>query len=310
MAAKRPRQEMEITSTDMLLQQGLHVRKPLQTGNFFRHIYINSNARSNPTALSSNVECILSTPINIPEDGTTTIRLHRASIPWTFNNIRIDAKLTLYNRQPTGSIQDTWNVSIPAGYYDSLAVQTLIIGQLVNTQVTFALTATGRAQFTLTSIAGHYLDIECRGTALTIGPTSEQLTKTAYNIFGFDGPTKSAVIAPNSTTTVLVSPYLFSPIRDTEIQVRLDGVPIDPNVIDMVAGGTPSNIIAILPIDVSSKGDTITAERQNQLQIPIAQRSKIYKLRAYLTFADQEPINLNGTEWGAVFSIEKVNGSS
>jgi hypothetical protein len=304
--AKRPRNDV-VTSTDLLLQQGLHIRHPVPTADFYRHVYINSAYRADVATPSSDVECTLATPITVPDDGTTTICLHRASIPWTFNNIRINAKATLKLYNGNGVVA-TNAINIPEGFYTGQSVQTLIIAQLTGSQFQFDISAAGNSVFQRTTAnAGEYITVEFEGSSTRAGPTKAQLNKTAANIFGWNPTTtnKSNTSGAISESVTLISPYVFAPIRDFEIQVRIAGLPIDPSMIDMVMGGTSSNIIAVLPIDVSNRGDVITAERENQIRIPIARRSKIYKLQAYITFADQELVNLNGSEWSAVFSIEK-----
>lgn len=303
--AKRQRNDV-VTSTDLLLQQGLHIKHPVPTADFYRHVYVNSAYRADVAAPSSDVECTLAMPITVPDDGTTTICLHRASIPWTFNNIRINAQATLKLRT-VSSVDLTKVISIPEGFYTGQSVQTLIVGQLTGSGFQFGISAAGNSVFQRTSASpGEYITVEFEGSSTRAGPTKAQLNKTAANIFGWNPTTnKSKTTEAASESMTLTSPYVFAPIRDFEIQVRIAGLPIDPSMIDMVTGGTSSNIIAVLPIDVSNRGDVITAERENQIQIPIARRSKIYKLQAYITFADQELVNLNGSEWSAVFSIEK-----
>lgn len=326
--------------------EGLRVRRPKPTQDFYKHIYVNSNERINQRDSSSDVQIFLTQPIEIPPDGTTYLSLHRASVPYTFDNIVYPVGFKLSMVGNNGAEIEVRYVILPSGFYLMAdLVQTL--NDCLNNVNKFAtpLGPNNGNNSPLYSIeqSGHYLRVSYVGgaaagcypritfmtytnfaaavDALNAGTSLRYLQNTWANeirdgefnllskrTFGFDNLQPGVDIsAIQAASTVLVSPDVFGPFQEFEIFLRISGFPINYDMID-AGTGAPSDILGIIPLNVDTFGSVMSLGKADSLRYVLPPNAKLQKLNLRLTYRDNtQLINLKGQDFSCIISIIKEN---
>ncbi len=203
--------------------EGLRLRRPKPTQDFYKHIYVNSNERNNQSDLSSNCEVFLKQPIEIPPDGTTYIKLHRASVPYTFNNIvyPVGFKISLV-ALAGGAESDVRYVVLPRGFYVMNDLVTTMNNCLANAGI-FATTGPNRdnanaALATIYTVArsGSYFLVNYTGASGS--GKYVRITFLTYSAFlAAIASTSTGAIASSVETTFMANTWPGN-IRDNEFK--------------------------------------------------------------------------------------------
>lgn len=287
---------------------GLRLKQQEKTGNFYKHVYVNSAYRTNPSDVPSNFEIFLQNEIVVPPDGNTRIKIHRANIPMTFNNIIKTVTFTI----PAGSaggIVNQVNVSLTPGYYDPAKTETValanevfdfgILGR-INRQIYDTNNAATLRVATTTSNKLVFIDkstlLPLTVNNLVFGGTDLDYSK---RILGF--PITSA-----NTVSFSQSPNIYGPYFYSELFIRISSIPINYDLID-ARTAAPADIIAVVPINVDTFGQIISVGPYDSLVYNFAPNSRISRLRLSLTYSDGTIIDTQGQEWSCVLSIVKEN---
>lgn len=307
---------------------GLRVRRPKPTQDFYKHIYVNSNERRNGSYLSTDCEFVLQTPIETPPDGTTTLRLHRASIPYTFNNIVQAAFFVLDIWDGAASTQEC-NVMLPPGYYTATTITSTMNDCIKNVNLFTAGPNVGKTTTWTVSTVNNYFVIRYDGSAgnltgkairirfpkftdvdmaffskYTRLNTSYDLASLTKRTIGYDNLVENFKVGAVAAASV-VSDDVFGPFQEFEIFLRVGGFPVGYDMID-VKDGAPSDILAVIPLNVDTFGSVITLDRSDSMLYVIPPNARIQKLYLKLTYRDsQNLVDLNGQDFSAVISIIK-----
>lgn len=285
---------------------GLRLKQQEKTGNFYKHIYVNSAYRTNPGDIPSNFEIFLQNEIVVPPDGNTRIKIHRANIPMTFNNITKTVSLTI--PAGTAGLVAAVVVTLSPGFYDPSKTEIVggevfdygILGR-INRQIYDASAVCPLRVATTTSNKLAFIDKTAPTIPFTVsnvvfGGTSLDYTK---RILGFP------VTAAN-TVTFSQSPNIYGPYFYSELFIRISSIPINYDLID-ARTAAPADILAVVPINVDTFGQIITVGPYDSLVYNFAPNSRISRLRLQLTYSDGDIIDTQGQEWSCVLSIVKEN---
>lgn len=295
-------------SNSQLLQQqyaaGLRLKQQEKTGNFYKHIYCNSAYRANASDIPSNYEVYLQQEIVVPPDGNTRIKIHRANIPMTFNNVIKTATFTVTS---AAGLAAPVAVTLFPGYYNPALSETVltntfdygIIGRInraiydANNANTLraAITVTNKLQFQVAGAAQN-VTITFTGTADTIAYTKRLL---GWSV------TDSDVVGPISQSPNIYGPYFYS-----ELFIRISSLPINYDLVDMRTQA-PADILAVVPINVDTFGQIISVGPFDSLVYNFAPNSRVARLRLQLTYADGTLLDTQGQDWSCVLSIIKEN---
>lgn len=315
--------------------EGLRVKRPKPTQDFYKHIYINSDQRANQGDPSSNCTIFLQQPIETPPDGTTFIRLQRASIPYTFHNIVYDVGLKVSTiAVADGAETNVRRILIKKGWYSMRDLLTHVTECLSNTGyyatggpnsgLATVFTATRVNQYFSISytggVAGQYVRVQFLDYAAfnAIAPAGNYAVQEANTInlatlakrtFGFDfWPTAVYPDAnPGVQTNTLLSYNIFGPFQEYEVFLRISGMPVN---YDLVDGGTgaPSDILAVVPLNVDTFGSVMSLKAEDSLSYVLPPSSKIHRITLKLTYRDgQKLVDLQGQDFSCILSIIKEN---
>ena len=293
-----------------LMQQqyaaGLRIKQSEKTGNFYKHIYCNSVYRQNATDIPSNYEVFLQNEIVVPPDGNTRIKIHRANIPMTFNNVVKTISFTLSAAAGLGA---DVVVTLSPGFYnpaisETVSGETFDFGLLgrINRRIFDADNSNLlRAAVTTSNKLRFYI----RGppevnpaVTLTFSGADVNYTKRVLG-FGVD--------ASNTTTmTNFQSPYIYGPYFYSELFIRISSIPINYDLVDMRTQA-PADILAVVPINVDTFGQIITVGPHDSLVYNFAPNSRVARLRLQLTYADGTLVDTQNQDWSCVLSIVKEN---
>lgn len=317
-----------MAAQSQLMQQqyaaGLRLKQNEKTGNFYKHIYCNSAYRLNKSDPASNYEVFLQNEIVIPPDGNTKIKIQRANIPMTFNNVIKSVSFSISNAGNTlqGS-GGTIVITLPVGYYNPVQSETLLAaGGLVGYNETFAFDILGRINKIL-------------ATAFVAGPIWNNLRVqiTVTNRLQFYDRTTGAVVPVTLTfglngtdadygkrilgfspfpanqnvfDNVIQSPNIYGPYFYSELFIRIASIPINYDLIDM-RNQAPADILAVVPINVDTFGQVITVGPMDSLVYSFAPNSRVSRIRLQLTYSDATLVDTQGQDWSCVLSIVKEN---
>lgn len=286
---------------------GLRLKQQEKTGNFYKHIYVNSAYRTNPADIPSNFEIFLQNEIVVPPDGNTRIKIHRANIPMTFNNVTKTVAFTIPAGSP-GGVSAQIDISLPPGYYDPSKTE-IVGGQVfdfgilgrINRQIYVANNAYTLRVTTTTSNKLAFIDTTNPTVPVTVnnivfGGTSLDYTK---RILGFP-------VTSLNTVSFAQSPNIYGPYFNSELFIRISSIPINYDLID-ARTAAPADIIAVVPINVDTFGQIISVGPYDSLVYNFAPNSRISRLRLQLTYSDGDIIDTQGQEWSCVLSIVKEN---
>jgi hypothetical protein len=285
---------------------GLRLKQQEKTGNLYKHIYVNSAYRTNVADIPSNFEIFLQNEIVVPPDGNTRIKIHRANIPMTFNNIIRTIQFTI----PAGSaggITNQVQVNLPPGYYDPSKSEIYlnetfdfgILGR-INRQIVEANNAALLRVATTTSNKLAFINKNDL-SSLTVNNVSFGGADLNYTkrILGFP------VDSPN-VVSFAQSPNIYGPYFYSELFIRMSSIPINYDLID-ARTAAPADIIAVVPINVDTFGQIISVGPYDSLVYNFAPNSRINRLKLQLTYSDGTLIDTQGQDWSCVLSIVKEN---
>lgn len=298
-----------MAAQSQLLQQqyaaGLRLKQQEKTGNFYKHIYCNSAYRSNASDIASNYEVFLQQEIVVPPDGNTRIKIHRANIPMTFNNVIKTATFTISS---AAGLAAPVSVTLNPGYYNQGLSEVVnitktfdygIIGRInraiydannANT-LSAAITISNKLQFQVSGVAQN-VTITFTGSADTIAYTKRLL--------GWP------VTAGDTVGPIAQSPNIYGPYFYSELFIRIASLPINYDLVDMRTQA-PADILAVVPINVDTFGQIISVGPFDSLVYNFAPNSRVARLRLQLTYADGTLLDTQGQDWSCVLSIVKEN---
>jgi hypothetical protein len=310
---------------------GLRVRRPKPTQDFYKHIYINSDDRVNKSDKSSDCQVNLQQPIECPPDGTTFIRLHRASIPFTFYNIvkATGFRLSMYNG--TAHSEERKVVLYP-GFYNMNTLLAAMNDSLANTgnfssagpnfgqTNVYVVRRTSsnffQAEYTGAAFAGKWITITFMDFA-TFNGVNNWITPMAYDLklltkrtVGYDDyPLDVTPVLPTGTK-ILTSSGIFGPFQEIEVFLRITGVPINYDLIDAKTGA-PSDILAVVPLNVDTFGSVMSLGKDDSLSYVLPPNAKVQRLILKLTYRDaQDLVDLQGQDFSCIISIIKENSDA
>jgi hypothetical protein len=296
--------------TNQLLQAqfaaGLQIRKAEKTGNFYKHIYINSEHRR--TGTSNDFEIFLQNEIMVPSDGNTRLKIHRALIPMTFPNIVMPLAFTLTTTTPNA----VYNVNIPVAYYDPSRPDPANPG--FNYGVLDRIRIQLGANFNVTVNAAQQINFQTAvptaNMSLTFGGNAAE---QAYckRVLGFDPLVVQGNVYNVSTDTAglrnITGLNIFGPYYYSEVFIRINTIPINYDMVDSL-NGAPTDILAIVPSTVDTFGQLIVVSQEDSMEYTIAPNSRISRIGVKLTYRDPNlPINLQGQDWSMILSVIKEN---
>lgn len=311
--------------------EGLRVRRPRATQDFYKHIYLNTDDRNNQTDQAGDSVFFMQQPIETPPDGTTRLTLHRASIPFTFYNIvkhvgfvvslsndteprRVLVRPGYYNltdlvASMNACLNNTGDFSTaPTGPNNGLAsLYTVSVtgGKLFSVQFTGVIGANG--------VKISFIDAETfndlRGGLVKFVPEDDRFAALAKRTIGYDyyqGDAAQSAAGVN----VIISPGIFGPFQEIEVFLRISGLPLNYDLIDGKTGA-PSDILAVIPLNVDTFGSVITLSRQDSLAYTIPPNSKIQRIMLRLTYRDgRDIVDLQGQDYSCIISIIKENDNA
>lgn len=304
-----------------LLQQqfaaGLRVKQAERTGNFYKHIYVNSEYRNSATDTASDFAIFLQNEIIVPPDGNTRIKIHRANIPMTFYNVPYDVEFQISYKLSVGSNVDV-SISLPAGYYNP-SLQEVVgtetfdygligrINKILSTgahPVRAAISTSYKLQLAKTSGTGNmnYIRIYFNIPAKTTQRLNYVRRVLGYGITQTD----PAEATTPTNSPVLQSPFIYGPYYYSELFIRINSIPINYDMID-AQDGAPKDILAVIPVTVDTFGQIITVGPYDSLVYNFAPNSRVSRLRLQLTYRDNTLVDLQGQDWSCVLSIIKEN---
>lgn len=313
-------QQQQQPGVQLLQQQmaaGLRVRQPERTGNFYKHIYVNSEYRTSATDTASDFAIFLQNEIVVPPDGNTRIKIHRANIPMTFYNVPYDVDFQISYKLTAGVNVDV-PISLPAGYYNPNLSETVgteifdygIIGRinriLYNGShlVRAAVSTSYKLQIAKTTGTG---SMDYIRLYFNIPAKPSQRLSYVKRVLGY-GTTQTdpAEATAPSGSPVLQSPFIYGPYYYSELFIRINSIPINYDMID-AQDGAPKDILAVIPVTVDTFGQIITVGPYDSLVYNFAPNSRVSRLRLQLTYRDNTLVDLQGQDWSCVLSIIKEN---
>lgn len=334
---------MAASNMPMLLQSqldmGLRIKRPKATPDFYKHIYVYSNDRANQNDPSTKCEIRLAQPIETPPDGTTVIKLHRCSVPYTYPNIVHTVGFLIEQRTTLGVLVAGSEriVLLPRAWYNQATVIQTMQNCLANADLFAAAPLNGANIYTVQNIGNRlvvtsnpvvagthvvlrFIDYTNLRAALNgINPaypgiyldpfpwrgTDPEYVALCKSTFGFDGyvDNNTPLVAPDAAATI--SPSIFGPFQDYEIFLRIDGVPMNQDLLD-AGTGLPTNILAIIPQTAVDFGAVMTLPHDESLVYTIPPSTKIQRIVLTLTHRDHATlVDLQGQDFSCILSIIK-----